>query len=234
MLVPKLTTTSYLLAIRSVRIPSPSLPSRVYVILSPTNPRERIRRKKITNKLLTTSTAAPAETQHHNNIKPAPEYGYPHYPIITAIPTQSSSSPQTLPGSCYTTWDDWEHTTATVKTYECYTRTSLIPPASCPTLSCAPRPTDQVCPLYIRVSSITVPCATDCCPTTSTVYRESIAATTTTTTTGAAASTTLPCPTCEACPIPTEWITYTTGCAGTPTITEVNAVTPSSWLVGWG
>ncbi|KAI0184406.1 hypothetical protein EV127DRAFT_237803 [Xylaria flabelliformis] len=168
--------------------------------------------------LLAIGAAAPAETQHHH-IKPAPEYGYPHYPIITKTPTQSSSSSQTLPGSCYTTWDDWEHTTATVKTHECYTRTSLIPPASCPTLSCAPRPTDQVCPLYIKVSSITVPCATDCCPTTSTVYRESIPAAT------SGISTTLPCPTCEACPIPTEWITYTTGCVGTPTITEVNTVT---------
>ncbi|KAI0546053.1 hypothetical protein F4679DRAFT_558770 [Xylaria curta] len=183
--------------------------------------------------LLAISAAAPAET----NIKPAPEYGYgyPHHPIITSTPTppQSISSSQTLPGSCYTTWDDWEHTTATVKTYQCYTRTSLIPPASCPTLTCAPRPTDQVCPLYIRVSSITVPCATDCCPTTSTVYREST--TTTTTPTTDASTTTLPCPTCEACPIPTEWITYTTGCTGTPTITEVNTVTPpssNSWLVG--
>ncbi|KAI1749883.1 hypothetical protein F4782DRAFT_285116 [Xylaria castorea] len=179
--------------------------------------------------LLAISVAAPAETQYPK-IKPVPKCGYPHHPIIAATsiatPTQSSSSSQTLPGSCYTTWDDWEHSTATVKTHECYTRTSLVPPASCPTLSCAPRPTDHVCPMYIKVSSMTVPCATDCCPTTSTVYQELISAAAATGS-SSSSSATLPCPTCDACPIPTEWITYTTGCAGTPTITEVNVVTPA-------
>ncbi|KAI0453121.1 hypothetical protein F5B21DRAFT_505679 [Xylaria acuta] len=82
--------------------------------------------------LLAISATAPAETQHPN-IKPAAGYECLRYPIITATPTptqpsvSSSPSSQTLPGSCYTTWDDWEHTTATVKTHECYTRTSLVP-----------------------------------------------------------------------------------------------------------
>ncbi|KAI0199231.1 hypothetical protein F4808DRAFT_217797 [Astrocystis sublimbata] len=146
--------------------------------------------------------------------------------------SDSESGSQTLPGSCYTTWDDFEHSTAGVKTHECYTRTVLVPPASCPPLTtCPPRASDQVCPLYIKVSSITVPCATDCCPTTSTVFAESTPA-------ASASASTLPtpflkaatsgaCPTCEKCPIPTEWITYTTGCVGTPTITKVTIVTPS-------
>ncbi|KAI3316605.1 hypothetical protein HD806DRAFT_423053 [Xylariaceae sp. AK1471] len=99
---------------------------------------------------------------------------------------------------------------ATVLTHECYTFTSVVPAATCPTLSCAPPPTGQVCPLYIKVSSITVPCATDCCPTTSTTYE--------------AAG---PCPTCSSCPIPTEWITYTTGCISTPVVAETTIVTPA-------
>ncbi|KAI0469498.1 hypothetical protein F4859DRAFT_132984 [Xylaria cf. heliscus] len=192
-------------------------------------------------------SATPWETPQ-THIRHAGAYECPRHPLITATPTPpptqpstDPSSPSPLPGSCYTTWDDWEHTTATVKTHSCYTRTSLIPPASCPTLSCAPKPPDRVCVLYIAVSSITVPCATDCCPTTSTVYIESTptpASTSTGTGTGnsngardgdsdgGGDSGGVACPTCEECPIPTEWITYTTGCLGTPTITEVNVVTP--------
>ncbi|KAI0447577.1 hypothetical protein F4803DRAFT_573424 [Xylaria telfairii] len=181
--------------------------------------------------LLAISTTALAGT-YRPNVEPAGEYKRPHHHTTTTHPTptptptlsisssssSSSSSPHTLPASCYTTWDDWQHTTATVKTHPCYTRTSLIPPASCPTLSCPPRSTDQVCPLYIKLSSITVPCATDCCPTTSTVYLESPAR-------SSGSSTAPACPTCEVCPVPVEWITYTTGCVGTPTITEVNIIT---------
>lgn len=69
-----------------------------------------------------------------------------------------------------------------------------------------------MCPMYIKVSSTTVPCATDCCPLTPTAY--------------VAATGTQPCPTCDPCRIPTEWITYTTGCAGTSTITDRTVVTP--------
>ncbi|KAI0390946.1 hypothetical protein F5Y17DRAFT_36343 [Xylariaceae sp. FL0594] len=115
----------------------------------------------------------------------------------------------TLPASCYTTADDFEHTRATVMTHKCYTRTSVVPAATCPTLSCAPPPSTQVCPLIIKVSSVTVPCATDCCPTTATSYAASG-----------------PCPSCDPCRTPTEFITFTTGCPGTPTITRATVVTP--------
>ncbi|XXG98515.1 hypothetical protein Hte_004839 [Hypoxylon texense] len=120
------------------------------------------------------------------------------------IPVSSS-----LPAHCYTTSDDWEHTTATVKTHECYTYTREAPSPTCATPSCPPRPTDAICPLIIEVSSVTVPCATDCCPTTPTSYVS----------TGA-------CPTCADCVVPTQWITYTTGCPGTPTITSQTIITP--------
>ncbi|KAI1353713.1 hypothetical protein F5Y01DRAFT_312609 [Xylaria sp. FL0043] len=130
----------------------------------------------------------------------------------TPSPTTSQPSSHTLPGSCYKTFDDIRHLRTTVLTHKCYTRTSSVPAAPCPTLSCQPIPSDQICPLYIKVSSLTVPCATDCCPTTSTVYKPDDSA---------------PCPTCDPCRIPTEWITYTTGCPGTPTITEVSYVTPT-------
>ncbi|OTB08152.1 hypothetical protein M426DRAFT_201732 [Hypoxylon sp. CI-4A] len=130
--------------------------------------------------------------------------------VAAASPQGGPISPApTLPGHCSTTIDDWEHTTATVKTHECYTYTRTVQSAACPTLSCPPRPTDAICPEIIIESRVTVPCATDCCPTTTTTY-EPVGA----------------CPTCADCPIPTEWITYTTGCVGTPTITHVSIETP--------
>ncbi|KAI0537642.1 hypothetical protein GGR58DRAFT_501965 [Xylaria digitata] len=160
-----------------------------------------------------------------NFIKPTPKWPIVHTPkyiatpppVPTPTPTPTTpsypvSSYETLPASCYTTFDAYGYPHATVKTHSCYTQTSLFPAAPCPTLSCPPIPTDLVCAEYIKVSSITVPCATDCCPTTSTVYKADYSA---------------PCPTCDPCRIPTEWITYTTGCAATPTITEVNVVTPA-------
>ncbi|CAJ2513714.1 Uu.00g018330.m01.CDS01 [Anthostomella pinea] len=135
--------------------------------------------------------------------------------ISNAFSAESSSQSRanttrpTVPGHCSTTIDDFEHTTGYVKTHECYTRTSTAPAATCPTFSCAPKATDVICPEYIKVSSVTVPCATDCCPTTSTVYEPAG-----------------PCSTCDSCKIPTEWWTYTTGCVGTPTITSHTIVTP--------
>ncbi|KAI8963862.1 hypothetical protein F5Y11DRAFT_346112 [Daldinia sp. FL1419] len=130
--------------------------------------------------------------------------------VAVASPVAEAPSP-TVPGHCSTTVDDFEHTTAWAKTHECYTYTRTTQSSTCPTLSCAPRPTDVVCPLYISVSSVTVPCTTDCCPTTSTSYVA----------TGA-------CPTCDPCPIPTEWVTYMTGCAGTPTIT-LSSIDSPAW-----
>ncbi|KAI1776893.1 hypothetical protein F4818DRAFT_362239 [Hypoxylon cercidicola] len=129
--------------------------------------------------------------------------------LAAASPQGGPIMPVSVPAHCSTTIDDFEHTKATVKTHECYTYTREAPAPTCATLSCASRPTDVICPLIIEVSSVTVPCATDCCPNTSTSYVS----------TGA-------CPTCADCPIPTQWITYTTGCAGTPTITSETTVTP--------
>ncbi|KAI0406207.1 hypothetical protein F4802DRAFT_559774 [Xylaria palmicola] len=198
-------TAGYLLAFRSAvpSIPPPPCPT-------PHASRERITEDARTHTTRITnadqcppSAAVPAEPDVPG-FHPGPGH------VITGVPTSPYPTPPTLPGSCYTTWDDFEHSTATVKTHECYTRTSLVPSAPCPTLSCAQRPSDLVCPLYIKVSSVTVPCATDCCPTTSTVYKPAG-----------------PCPTCDPCRIPTEWYTYTTGCVGTPTITEINVVTPA-------
>ncbi|RYP19295.1 hypothetical protein DL767_009684 [Monosporascus sp. MG133] len=114
------------------------------------------------------------------------------------------------PPTCTTTYVDTAHWTAWTGTHVCYTHTVTAPAASCPTLSCPPPATDQVCPMYIKVSSTTVPCSTNCCPTTPT----------TTVSSGE-------CATCDPCHIPTEWITYTTGCPGVPTITEVTTSTPT-------
>ncbi|KAH9891368.1 hypothetical protein F4778DRAFT_784961 [Xylariomycetidae sp. FL2044] len=133
--------------------------------------------------------------------------------------TTTSPTPAAVPGSCYTTWDDFEHETGGVKGPERYTYTSIVPSSACPTLTCAPKETDRICPLYIKVSAVTVPCATDCCPTTPTVYASASAS-------ASATATAAACPTCDPCKIPTELITYTTGCPGTPTITSKTTITP--------
>ncbi|KAI1334868.1 hypothetical protein F5Y15DRAFT_265665 [Xylariaceae sp. FL0016] len=131
--------------------------------------------------------------------------------IAAPAETGLSSTPSpTIPGNCYTTMDDFEHTTASVKGPSCYTHTSTVQAASCPTYSCPSKPTDLVCPDYIKVSSVTVPCSTSCCPSTSTIYEPGG-----------------PCSTCDPCRIPTEWITYTTGCAGVATSTSKTTVTPA-------
>ncbi|KAI1386406.1 uncharacterized protein F4822DRAFT_409980 [Hypoxylon trugodes] len=124
-------------------------------------------------------------------------------------PISGLSDPATIPGHCSTTMDDFEHTTAWVKTHECYTYTRTVQSAACPVPTCPSPDPDQICPEYIKVSKVTVPCSTDCCPTTSTTYVSDG-----------------PCSTCDPCHIPTQWITYTTGCAGTPTITSETIVTP--------
>ncbi|KAI5868488.1 hypothetical protein GGS23DRAFT_33414 [Durotheca rogersii] len=130
--------------------------------------------------------------------------------VVVASPQVFASTPTpTIPGHCSTTIDDFEHTTASVRTHECYTYTRIAPSSTCPMIKCAPRPTDVFCPQYIRVSSVTVPCSTDCCPTTPTSYVS----------TGR-------CPTCAPCVVPTQWITYTTGCPGTPTISTETIETP--------
>ncbi|KAI1201346.1 hypothetical protein F5X97DRAFT_320427 [Nemania serpens] len=136
-------------------------------------------------------------------------------PPKSSSTTSSSLLPEPsllLPESCYSTWQD-ELGTTMLMTHECYTRTSIIPAPSCPKPSCPPPEPDQVCPLYIKRSSVTMPCSTDCCPETTTAL-EAVG----------------PCEEeCDPCHIPTEWVTYMTGCAGgPPTITMTEVVTPTT------
>ncbi|KAK3318176.1 hypothetical protein B0H66DRAFT_227070 [Apodospora peruviana] len=107
--------------------------------------------------------------------------------IIDPRPTQTlpkSCSLVAFPPPCYT------HTTTTSK---------------CPTKpDCSTVSTPHACPLVIKVTTISVPCSTDCCPTTPTKY------------------VTAPCPGClTSCVIPTITSTVTTGCKATPTISKI-------------
>ncbi|ORY65005.1 uncharacterized protein BCR38DRAFT_189108 [Pseudomassariella vexata] len=111
----------------------------------------------------------------------------------TAQLAETDAPTPTQPAHCSTTIDDFEHMTGWVTTHSCYTYTSTTQASSCPTYS---RDPSAICPLYIQVSTIDVPCATDCCPTTGTTY-----------VTEASCSTSVPCP------VSTEYITSTTGCA---------------------
>jgi len=65
-----------------------------------------------------------------------------------------------------------------------------------------------MCPMYIKVTSVTVPCSTDCCPHTPT-----------------ATVTNRVCPGCPTgCVIPTETITVTSGCKKTTGIPVPTAI----------
>ncbi|KAI0478917.1 hypothetical protein GGR56DRAFT_349719 [Xylariaceae sp. FL0804] len=134
---------------------------------------------------------------------------------LAAVCTAADAIPSgALPATCYTTHRQHRSghasKTAGVETHGCYTRTSTVMAASCPSSSCPPKATDLICPDFIKISQVTVPCSTDCCPATPTV-------------TAAVGS----CTTCDPCHIPTEWITYMTGCPGTSTITSATIVTPA-------
>ncbi|RYP56196.1 hypothetical protein DL771_011983 [Monosporascus sp. 5C6A] len=125
-------------------------------------------------------------------------------------PTTQKPAAKLAPATCTTTYIDTAHSTAWTGIHLCHTHTVTDAAASCPALSCPPPPTDLICPMYIKVSSTTVPCSTDCCPMTPT----------TTVSSGK-------CVTCDPCRIPTQWITYTTGCPGVPTITTMTMSTPT-------
>ncbi|KAK3353263.1 hypothetical protein B0T25DRAFT_518368 [Lasiosphaeria hispida] len=72
--------------------------------------------------------------------------------------------------------------------------------ASCPKLKCA-APTNIMCPAYIKLETLEVPCANDCCPNTKTK------------------TVTKACSTCATgCVIPTQTVTQTTGCGVNPTL----------------
>ncbi|KAH7031159.1 uncharacterized protein B0I36DRAFT_384000 [Microdochium trichocladiopsis] len=169
--------------------------------------------------LLGFSHAAPPHT-------PAP--GKPPFPtVVPGFPGPTKTRPSFtkcpppivppqpdigLPASCFTTWDDFEHSTAGVDGPLCFTWTTTAPAVTCPQIHCASPPPDLACPLYLRVSSTTVPCATDCCPFTPT-----------------ATYSCGPCPTCNPCRVPTILSVFTTGCPGTPTVTSVTTITPPFW-----
>ncbi|KAK8106078.1 hypothetical protein PG999_009437 [Apiospora kogelbergensis] len=108
---------------------------------------------------------------------------------ISLLAMLSAVSAANQPAHCSTTWDDWEHTTAGVKTHECYTYSKTRP----------------------AVENLEVPCATDCCVETPTVYVDA------------------PCPTSPTgCVFPTETITQTMGCAETAQKPLVTAK-PTVW-----
>ena len=46
---------------------------------------------------------------------------------ISLLAMLSAVSAANQPAHCSTTWDDWEHTTAGVKTHECYTYSKTRP-----------------------------------------------------------------------------------------------------------
>ncbi|KAI0156280.1 hypothetical protein BJ166DRAFT_580939 [Pestalotiopsis sp. NC0098] len=106
----------------------------------------------------------------------------------------------TIPASCFTTFIDAIHRTGTIKGPSCYTATTtfalniLTSVITVPCFACPPLSTPIACPAIAFQTIVDVPCATDCCPTTST--------------------TTLPgtCPPCGSCVIPTYTSTVTTGC----------------------
>ncbi|KAK1764740.1 hypothetical protein QBC33DRAFT_561421 [Phialemonium atrogriseum] len=88
---------------------------------------------------------------------------WPRVTVQTPTPTPTSSSPL-LPSHCTTRfWDD-EHSTEALKTPDCYTFTRLAEDPAC---QCAPA-ADVMCPMIISVTTVDVPCSTDCCPTTPT------------------------------------------------------------------
>ncbi|KAH6632171.1 hypothetical protein F5144DRAFT_244329 [Chaetomium tenue] len=84
----------------------------------------------------------------------------------------------------------------------CYTATTTTTavPTICPMIKCV-APTDPImCPMVIKVTTVSVPCSTDCCPRTPTA---------TVTEKGR-------CPGCTTgCVIPTHTVTVTTGCKTT-------------------
>ncbi|KAK3897096.1 hypothetical protein C8A05DRAFT_39353 [Staphylotrichum tortipilum] len=91
-----------------------------------------------------------------------------------------------------------------IKTPTCFTATTIttVTPSTCVKPKCTNGPI--ACPMYIKLTTTSVPCSTDCCPKTPT----------------ATITKKIPCPTCTTtCVIPTQTITVTTGCKTTPPVT---------------
>ncbi|KAK7987202.1 hypothetical protein PG988_002190 [Apiospora saccharicola] len=97
---------------------------------------------------------------------------------------------QTIPASCTTT------SRHALVTHSCYTATAYTTRiGGCERLECPPRTRPVMCPLFEIESIVTVPCKTDCCPTTPTT------------------TVTTPCPSpCPECPHTVLTKTTTTGC----------------------
>ncbi|KAL1843707.1 hypothetical protein VTK73DRAFT_2788 [Phialemonium thermophilum] len=110
--------------------------------------------------------------------------------LCAAAPGPLATITSDLPASC------------TEKPVSCYTRTHTTSSENCPRINC-PMASRLICPMYISITSLPVPCSTDCCPSTPTHYVTHSCVTT--------------CPT--ACVIPTETVEVTTGCPATPTPT---------------
>ncbi|KAL1867937.1 hypothetical protein VTK73DRAFT_3902 [Phialemonium thermophilum] len=81
-------------------------------------------------------------------------------------PTATSTSPDpALPAHCTTTSFDAASSTPVARTHECFTLTKSLQSANC---SCVHDP-ELVCPMVISLTTVAIPCSTDCCPTTPTV-----------------------------------------------------------------
>ena len=118
--------------------------------------------------------------------------------LITLVPKPPKSTP-TQP--CRTTIWNRENSMEIVKTPDCYTYTTSTTPSEC---RCTMAP-EVMCPMYIKVTTVGVPCHNTCCPKTPT-------------------KTVKACPTMcnpKACTIPTETYYTTTGCPKKPDATPV-------------
>ena len=88
----------------------------------------------------------------------------------------------------------------------CFTAVTTVPPQVCP--ACV-APTDVVCPMIIKIETVTRPCAHPCCPTTTTATK------------------TNPCPPCHrTCIVPTTTTTITQKCL--TAMVEARATAPPS------
>ncbi|KAF3020090.1 Rhs element vgr protein [Neopestalotiopsis sp. 37M] len=148
----------------------------------------------------------PPHTPTPPHIIPHPPTIVPHPPthVTTALPaTTDLPAPATgIPGSCLTTFIDAIDRTGDIIGPSCFTYTTTY---ALPCFACPPLSTPIACPALAVLTSITVPCPTDCCPTTTT--------------------TTLPgtCPPCGTCVIPT----YTSTVSATCTSTSTKAIPPT-------
>ncbi|KAH6634983.1 hypothetical protein B0J18DRAFT_35213 [Chaetomium sp. MPI-SDFR-AT-0129] len=94
----------------------------------------------------------------------------------------------------------------------CYTATTTetVAPSICPMIKCVEPTGHVVCPPYIKVTTVEVPCSTDCCPKTPT----------------ATVTATADCPGCTAeCVVPTTTVTATTGVCGGITVGPLPSAT---------